>query len=351
MACGASPRVSAREPGFRQYYGLPYSNDMWPHHPETGAFPRLPMIEGTRVIDSEVTPEEQALLTTEYTDRAVGFIKRNKDKPFLLYLPHSMVHVPLFVSDKFKGRSGRGLFGDVVMEVDWSVGRILETLRELELDGNTLVIFSSDNGPWLSYGDHAGSAAPLREGKGTMWEGGCRVPTLMWWPGKIPAGGVCDEFASTIDILPTMAALTGANPPDHKIDGKDIRPLMFAEKAAESPHDFFYHYYSEELWSVRDRRWKLHFPHTYRTMAGKPGGTGGVPTKYSSAKTGLELYDLKNDEGESTNVAGQHPEIVERLRNAAGKARADLGDKLTGTKGNGVRPAGKLGRDDKKLVW
>jgi arylsulfatase A-like enzyme len=182
-----------------------------------------------------------------------------------------------------------------------------------------------------------------------MWEGGCRVPTLMWWPGKIPAGGVCDEFASTIDILPTIAALTGAELPEHKIDGKDIRPLMFGEKDAESPHQIFYHYYADELQCVRDRRWKLVFPHTYRTMAGKPGGAGGIPTKYSSAKSGLELYDLKNDVGESTNVAAKHPEIVERLQQAAEKARADLGDKLTGAKGKGVRPVGRLGKDDKEL--
>jgi len=347
---GHHPKFLPANQGFDEYYGLPYSNDMWPHHPEKFAFPPLPLVEGTRIIHRDVTPEDQVSLTTDYTARSVDFIKRNKDKPFLLYLPHSMVHVPLFVSDKFKGKSGRGLFGDVVMEVDWSVGQVLDTLRELKLDRNTLVIFTSDNGPWLSYGDHAGSAAPLREGKGTMWEGGCRVPTLMWWPGRIPAGAVCDEFAATIDIVPTVAALIDAKLPDHKIDGKDIRPLMFGEADAKSPHEVFYHYYGGELQCVRDRQWKLHLPHSYRTMAGKPGGTNGIPTKYSTAKTGLELYDLKNDPGELTNVVEQHPEIVARLQDAAEKARADLGDRLMRTTGDGIRPAGKLNPDDKKLV-
>jgi arylsulfatase A-like enzyme len=346
---GHHPKFLPTNQGFDEYYGLPYSNDMWPYHPETKVFPALPLVEGTKVINPTVTPEDQVPLTTEYTKRSVDFIKRNKDKPFFLYLAHAMVHVPLFVSEKYKGKSGSGLYGDVVMEVDWSVGQILDTLRALDLDQNTLVIFTSDNGPWLSYGNHAGSAAPLREGKGTMWEGGCRVPTLMRWPGKIPAGSVCDEFASTIDILPTIAAINGAKIPDHKIDGKDIRPLMFGEKDAKSPHEFFYHYYANELQCVRDRQWKLIFPHTYRTLAGKPGGTDGIPTKYTNAKSGLELYDLKNDVSESTNLASKHPEIVERLTQAAQNARNDLGDKLTNTRGQGVRPVGKLNADDHKL--
>jgi arylsulfatase A len=173
--------------GFDDYYGLPYSNDMWPLHP-TAKFPDLPLIDKNEIINPAVTPEDQRQLTTQYTERAVSFIERNKDRPFFLYVPHSMVHVPLYVSDKFEGKSRHGLFGDVVMEVDWSVGQILDTLRQHQLDNKTLVVFTSDNGPWLSYGDHAGSARPLREGKGTMFDGGCREPSIMWWPGKIPAG-------------------------------------------------------------------------------------------------------------------------------------------------------------------
>ena len=340
--------------GFDEYFGLPYSNDMWPYHPAYAhlstldekrkkGYPDLPLIEGNKIINPMMTGEDQAELTTQYTEKAVDFIRRNKDNPFLVYLPHTMVHVPLYVSEKFKGKSKRGLFGDVVMELDWSVGQIVKTLRELDLEENTLVIFTTDNGPWLSYGDHAGSALPLREGKGTMWEGGYRVPTLMKWPAKIPAGTTCDELASTVDVLPTIAKLIGGDLPDHKIDGKDIRPLMFGETGVKSPHESFYLYYGGgQLQGVRDRRWKLVFPHKYRTMDGKPGGTGGTPNRYTQKTCGLELYDLKNDIGETNNLVDEKPEIVERLQRYAEQARQDLGDKLTNRKGSGTRPAGIL---------
>ena len=360
---GHHPKFLPTNHGFDEYYGIPYSNDMWPYHPNyvdlapddpkrKNNYPPLPMVEGTKVVDAEVTPKDQEALTTDYTKRAVDFITRNKDKPFFVYVPHSMVHVPLYVSDKFKGKSGMGLFGDVVMEVDWSVGQIIDTLKKHDLDKNTLVIFTSDNGPWLSYGDHAGSAGPLREGKGTMWEGGVREPTLMRWPAQIPSGSVCDELASTIDVLPTVAAAIGADLPDHKIDGKNILPLMRAESGAKSPHEVFYQYYGGgQLQSVRDRRWKLHFPHKYRTMAGRPGGTGGKPNDYSQGRTGTELYDLKSDVGEQNDVLDKHPDIVARLKAAAEIARADLGDTLTKTKGQGIRPIGRLTKNDKRLMW
>ena len=360
---GHHPKFLPTEHGFDEYFGLPYSNDMWPLHPmyanlppdseqRKRGFPPLPLIEGSRVVDSEVTGQEQTQLTTWYTERAVSFIERHKDHPFFLYVPHSMVHVPLFVSDKFQGKSGRGLFGDVVMEVDWSVGQILETLRKHQLDEKTLVIFTSDNGPWLSYGDHAGSAEPLREGKGTMFEGGCRVPTLMRWTGRIPAGTTCEELASTLDILPTVAHLIGADLPQHPIDGHDISPLMFGVPGAQSPHEAFYCYYSGgQLQAVRDRRWKLHFPHSYRTLAGRPGGTGGTPAPYSQAKIEQELFDLKTDPQESVNVASEHPEVVQRLEQLAEKARAELGDTLTQRKGTALRPPGRLGPDDERLTW
>lgn len=340
--------------GFDHYFGLPYSNDMWPFHPDyadlpAGAakrkrgFPDLPLIDGNEIVNPRVTGEDQAQLTTWYTERAVQFIKDNRETPFFLYVPHSMVHVPLFVSDKFAGKSKAGLFGDVMMEVDWSVGQILKTLRENGIDENTLVVFTSDNGPWLSYGNHAGSALPLREGKGTMFEGGYRVPTLMRWPTRIPAGTTCDELASTIDLLPTISALIDGQLPKHKIDGKDIRPLMFGESGAQSPHDAFYCYYrGGELQAVRDRRFKLHFPHQYRTMGGQKTGGDGKPGPYRQEKTGFELFDLKNDIGETTNVAGQYPDVVARLQEHARAARADLGDKLTKTRGSGVRPHGKI---------
>ena len=335
--------------GFDDYFGLPYSNDMWPYHPgvrhlpmeeRVRRWPHLPLIDGDQTINAKVTPEDQEQLTTRYTERAVQFIEENKGGPFFLYLPHSMVHVPLYVSDKFRGESKRGLYGDVMMEVDWSVGQILDTLRENQLDTNTLVIFTSDNGPWLSYGDHSGSAGPLREGKGTMFEGGCRESTLMWWPGKIPASTVCETPAMTIDILPTVANLIGGDLPTHKIDGKDIWPIIAGEKDAKSPHEAYYFYYGNQLQALRMGDWKLHFPHGYRTMAGKPGGTGGIPTGYSQAKVGLELFNLREDIGESKDVAADHLEIVKRMQDLGERMRDELGDGKR--KGSGKRPPGRL---------
>ena len=242
-----------------------------------------------------------------------------------------------------KGKSEAGLFGDVMMEVDWSVGEILKALKDNGIDDKTLVVFTSDNGPWLSYGNHAGSALPLREGKGTMFEGGYRVPTIMRWPTRIPAGTKCDELASTIDLLPTIASLTQTKLPMHKIDGKDISPLMFGDETVRSPHEAFYCYYrGGELQAVRDRQFKLHFPHQYRTMAGQTMGGEGKPGPYRQAKIGYELFDLKSDVGETTNVAENFPDVVKRLEQQAEMARKDLGDKLTKRKGAGVRPRGVL---------
>lgn len=335
--------------GFDDYFGLPYSNDMWPYHPgvrhlpmeeRLKRWPHLPLIDGNDIVNPQVTGDDQEQLTTQYTERAVAFIEQNTEQPFFLYVPHSMVHVPLYVSDKFRGKSDAGLFGDVVMEIDWSVGQILDCLRDNDLDENTLVLFTSDNGPWLSYGDHAGSAKPLREGKGTMFDGGCREPTLMWWPGTIPAGTTCRTPAMTIDILPTVAALIGAELPPHPIDGRNIWPLIAGEDDAESPHEAYYFYYGRQLQAVRSGRWKLHFPHSYRTLNGRPGGTGGIPVNYDSASIDLALFDLQTDIGETTNVADQHPDVVERLKSLAEIARRELGD--GDRKGSGVRPVGRL---------
>lgn len=349
---GHHPKFLPTNHGFDEYFGLPYSNDMWPYHPTAGKnYPSLPLIEGVRVIDSDVTGEDQAQLTRLYTERAVRFIERNKDRPFLIYLPHTMVHVPLFVSERFRGKTRRGLFGDVVEEIDWSVGQILDTVRRLGLERQTMVIFTSDNGPWLSYGDHAGSAGPLREGKGTMFDGGCRVPTVMWWPGRIPAGTRCTEPAMTIDILPTIARLVGARLPEHPIDGKDIWPLIAGEAGARSPQEAYYFYWGEELQAVRMGRWKLHFPHTYRTLAGRPGGSGGKPAPYEEAKIGLSLFDLVSDVGETTNVADRHPDVVAKIQALADRIRAELGDSATGQKGSGVREPGRLEPGDKRFYW
>jgi arylsulfatase A len=329
--------------GFDDYFGLPYSNDMWPYHPTAKHFPDLPLIEGEKIVNPKVTPEDQTHLTTWYTEHAVKFIEQNKDRPFLLYVPHSMPHVPLFVSDKFKGKSKRGIYGDVIMEIDWSMGQILDTLKRLGLDENTLVIFTSDNGPWLSYGTHAGCALPLREGKGTMFDGGCREACIMRWPGHIPPDSVCNELAATIDVLPTLADIIGVElPRDRIIDGRSILPLMEGKPGAKSPHEAYYFYWGRELQAVRSGKWKLHFPHGYRTLAGKPGGTDGNPVPYSQGKIDLSLFDLENDVGETKNVAAEHPEVVERLKALAEKARDDLGDSAAKRPGKNVREPGRL---------
>ncbi|RMF93222.1 MAG: arylsulfatase [Planctomycetota bacterium] len=327
--------------GFDEYFGLPYSNDMWPYHP-TVKFPPLPLIEGTKTI-KYVDWDDMNQLTTWYTERAVSFIEKNKDRPFFFYLAHNMPHVPLGVSEKFAGKTARGKYGDVIEEIDWSVGQILATLKKHNLDDNTLVIFTSDNGPWLSYGNHAGSAKPLREGKGTTFEGGVREPCIMRWPGKIPAGTVCDELAATIDILPTMAYLIGGElPQDRIIDGKNIWPLMAGEPGAKTPHEAYYYYWGRHLQAIRSGKWKLHFPHKYRSMEqGGTPGKDGQPGPYVQAEIGLSLFDLEADIGERHNVADAHPEVVARLQALADKARADLGDSATKQQGSGVREPGR----------
>jgi arylsulfatase A-like enzyme len=354
---GDAPPFLPTRHGFDEYFGLPYSNDMWPLHPDLvklpadaaarkRGYPDLPLLEGERVALRKVTHEDQNQLTTWYTERAVRFIERQKERPFLLYLAHSMPHVPLHVSEKFRGKTERGLYGDVIEEIDWSVGRVLETLKRLGLEENTWVIYTSDNGPWLSYGNHAGSAGPLREGKGTSWEGGTRVPCVMRWPGKIPAGADTTDMMMTIDLLPTIANRVGATLPPHRIDGLDVWPLISRQPGATNPHDGYWFYYeTNQLQAVvsGDGRWKLQLPHTYRTMDGQPPGADGTPGPYRDRKVeAAELYDLASDVGEATDVAARHPEMVKRLEAIAEAARAELGDSLTKREGAGVRAPGRF---------
>ena len=346
---GSLPQFLPVKHGFDEYYGIPYSNDMWPYHPQAkkGSYPKLPMVENDQVVDEEITPEDQTHLTTDYTTRGVRFIEKNKDKPFFLYLAHSMVHVPLFVSEKFKGKSGKGLFGDVMMEVDWSVGQIMDTLKKNGLEENTWVIFTSDNGPWLSYGDHAGSAGPLREGKGTCWEGGTRVTGIMKWPTKIPAGTTTDSMMMTIDILPTIAHVIDAKLPAHTIDGLNCWPIVAGEPNAKNPHDFYAFYYEQnqlQAISSGDGRWKLQLPHKYRSIAGvTEKAQNGIPVLYKQQSIEQpELYDLYTDISESKNVAAEHPDEVARLQKHAQAIRAELGDSLMKQpKGSGTREPGK----------
>ncbi len=338
---GDAPSFLPTRHGFDEWFGLPYSNDMWPFHPTSGTnYPPLPLFENEKIV--QLMPD-QTQLTSWYTERAVKFIERNKERPFFLYLPHNMPHVPLHVSAKFAGKSGQGMYGDVISELDWSVGEILRTLKRQGLDENTLVVFTSDNGPWLLYGDHSGNAHPLREGKATSFDGGVRVPCLMRWPGKIPAGSECREMAWTMDLLPTIAKLAGNTAPtDRIIDGRDIWPLMSGQPGAKTPHEAFYYYWDRGLEAVRSGPWKLHLGHEY--VKPTPPGGGGRPGKYSRPKIGGELFDLVSDARETNNLAAQFPEVVARLQSIAEEARVDLGDSLTKRPGQNLRPGGSLPR-------
>lgn len=325
--------------GFDEYFGLPYSNDMWPRHPERkGFFPDLPLVEGDEVVKLD---PDQSQLTTRYTERAVSFIERHRDTPFFLYVPHTMPHVPLFVSKKFKGKTAGGLYGDVIAELDWSVGQILDAVKRAKLDNDTLVIFTSDNGPWMSYGNHAGSPGPLRESKMTAFEGGVRVPFVARWPGRIPKATVGHLPAMMIDLLPTLARLAGAPVSTERIiDGRDLWPLLTNQRNAQAPHDALYFYWGQELHAIRSGTWKLHLPHPYQSL--ELAGNDGKPGKYVRKEIELSLFDLETDAGETTNVADQNPAVVKRLLEYAERAREDLGDSLTKRTGKNVREAGKM---------
>jgi arylsulfatase A-like enzyme len=356
---GHRPPFLPTRNGFDEFFGIPYSNDNGPLHPVTRGIPSLPLFEGEAVV--ELDPD-QALFTRRITEHAVRFIERNADRPFFLYVPHVMPHVPIAASESFRGTSRRGLYGDVVQELDWSVGQILAVLHRLGLERRTLVLFASDNGPFLSYGEHAGSAGPLREGKLTCFEGGVRVPCLARWPGRIPAGRVCAELVTALDLYPTFAHLIGAELPAVTLDGLDLTPLLLGEPGAKGRSEFWY-YSGDELHAVRLGDWKLHLPHEYLTVAGEPG-RGGKPSNYGRmtpepieqsgirgiasrhgyriARIGPALYNLRDDPGETTDLADRHPEVVRRLQAVAAGARADLGDALTQTPGTHLRPCGDL---------
>lgn len=344
--------------GFDEYFGIPYSNDMWPQHPEAKRpFPPLPIFEGNerlRVADER----DQRMMTTWLTAKAVNFINRHRERPFFLYVPHPQPHVPLYVSERFAGTTERGLYGDVIAEIDWSVGEILNAIDTNGLGEDTLVVFTSDNGPWLSYGTHSGSAKPLREGKGTVWEGGVRTPCVMRWPGRIPAGTVCDEAAMNIDLLPTFAGLAGAAQPERKIDGKDILPLLVGADGAKNPHEgegYWFYYKQNELHAVMDGDWKLILPHRYRSLPDGAGRDNGLPVPYRNVDTDFSLHDLAADPEEKNNLAGTHPEKVAELMKLAEAARTELGDSLTQRNGTGNREPGQLSDEEaadlERLHW
>lgn len=327
--------------GFDEYFGIPYSNDMWPNHPVSkNYYPPLPLIEGNEVIE---TNPDQSRFTTDFTERTIAFIKKNKNKQFFAYLAHPMPHVPLYVSNKFKGKSENGLFGDVIMELDWSIGEIRKTLRELNLDESTLLIVTSDNGPWLSYGNHAGSAGGFREGKGTSFEGGQRVPCIMEWTGTIPAGKVSNNMAAGIDILPTIAEATGAQLPEKRIDGVSLLANLKGDLETKPRDHFLYYYRRNNLEAVRYEDWKLVFPHPGRTNVGFKPGKDGIPGRANeNFNHPGGLYDLRRDPGERYNLQFDYPEITQKLNEIAKAAREDLGDDLTNAPGKNRREIGRV---------
>ena len=310
--------------GFDSYFGIPYSNDMSP----------LVFIRGDETIEKDF---DIATITDRYTDEALKFIRENHNNSFFLYLAHNMPHTPLAVPDRLKGKSQRGLYGDAVESVDESTGKILDLLDELKLADNTLVIYTSDNGPWHLRGEDGGSAAPLRAGKGTTYEGGQRVPCIMRWPGHIPAGGVCREMATAFDLPVTIARFAGATmPKDRIIDGKDISDLMFAKPNAKTPHEAFFYFSGNRLNAVRSGDWKLKLQTTLQeeTEYGKyEHHNSAIPPK---------LYNLAVDIGEQKSVMPDHPRITARLNELADQARQDLGDARTGVAGKNVRPIGRI---------
>lgn len=322
--------------GFDEYVGLPYSNDMWPNSNVTGeklppaagrgSYPELPLFKGNEITERITSLKDQDKLTTLYTENAVDFINRNSEHPFFLYVPHTMGHVPLGVSDKFRGKSEKGLYGDVMMEIDWSVGEILNALESNDIMENTIVIFTTDNGPWLNYGNHAGSAGGLREGKTTSWEGGQRVPFIIQWKNKIPEGTVCNKLACAIDLLPTLAAITDGELSENKIDGVDISSLIYGDFNSEPRETILYYYGKNNLNGVRKGNWKLVLPHTWLSYNTKPGNDGYGGKRIKMKVEQAELYNMMRDPGEQFNVIDYYPDKAAELMKVVEKAREELGD-------------------------
>ena len=322
--------------GFDEFYGILYSNDMWRWHPEyPEGYPEDLLLYRNENPIMEII--DQSDLTKDITSESIDFIERNKNNPFFLYIAHPQPHVPLFVSKDFENITGNGLYADVITEIDYSVGRVLRSLEENGLTENTIVVFTSDNGPWLSYGNHSGSSGIYREGKGTTWEGGVRVPSIIKFPNKLKSR-VIDEPVMAIDWMPTFAELTNSKLSANKIDGKNIWPLLTGE-ISSSPHEELYFYYRvNELHSIRMNDWKIHFTRTYRSLNGRPGGIDGIPVKYDmNVIEQNELYNLKNDPRELYNVYNEFPEIAKKMEELGERARNELGDNLSGKKGMGMR--------------
>ena len=327
--------------GFDDFYGILYSNDMWPFHAEyPDSYPDLMLYDKETPIK---VLEDQSNLTKDLTTKSVEFIEKNKNNPFFLYLAHPQPHVPLFASSDFKGKSENGLYTDVIQEIDHSVGAIMKALKENDLEDNTIVVFTSDNGPWLSYGEHAGSTGIYKEGKGTTWEGGQRVPCIVWYPNEIKPNTVISAPLMGIDWLPTFASVTNSKLSENKIDGKNIWEVLI-NKTDKSPHEaLFFYYHVNSLHAVRYGDWKMYFPHRYRTLNGRKGRNDGSPIKYQYVNLEkMELYNLVEDPSETKNIFDQQPEIAKKIEKLADIKRDEIGDDLTKVKGTENRPVGMI---------
>ncbi len=300
---GHLPQFLPAKQGFDYYFGIPYSNDM-----NGGKYPPLPLIKNEKTIEEN---PDQTTLTKRYTDEVINFIKNNRDKPFFLYYPNNFPHVPLFASKGFKGKSKRGLYGDVVEELDWSVGQILKTLKDLKIDNNTLVIFTSDNGPWLTQKEQGGSAGLLFEGKGSSWEGGTRVPMIARWSGVIKPNQTTAALATTMDLLPTIVKFSGAKLPSQELDGQDISAILKGEK--ENVRELVYYYSGTHLYAIRKGLWKAHFT-TKSLYSKEPAAPHNPPL----------LFNLENDPSEKYDVSKKHPEMVEEMKKEFDRHTANM---------------------------
>lgn len=319
---GDQPDTRPPARGFDESSGLMYSNDMWKYHPQSRHFDdcELQFWKNGEIVIDDVTPEQQKMLTTWYTEHAVDFITRHADEPFFLYVPHNMPHVPLFCSDAFEGKSGVGLYADVMMEIDWSVGQIMGALEEAGVADDTVVVFTSDNGPWISYGNHAGTT-PYREAKGTGFDGGTRSACVTRYPKGIPAGETSHRAFCSVDLLPTFAKLAGAALPDYPIDGVDVWDIVTCQPHATNPHAYYPVSTARNFDGVvsGDGKWKLHLPHDYRTLV--EAGNDGQPGRYEIAHLELSLFDMENDPYETTNVIDNYPEVARKLQTLAEQHR------------------------------
>lgn len=349
---GDYPGSNPLDHGFDYYFGLPYSNDMSSQAKNNSVnyskFPPLPLIRGRQVLELE---PNQSGLTKRYTEEAISFIKNSAGLPFFLYLAHTFPHVPLYVPQPFRSGASQSLYGQVLAEIDWSVGRLVEVIEQLGLANSTLILLASDNGPWTAYGNHAGDCGPLRGSKSTVWECGIRVPFIAKWSGNIPSGIVSGNLVASIDIFPTVASIAEADSTHLDIDGLDLSKHLFGPNKYDSPREVLYFYHGKnELRAMRWGKWKLHFPHRYRHLV-KPGADG-IRGSHDYRHTKLALYDLESDIAESNNLAQAFPQVVQEMESMAAMQRKKLGDSLSGASGEERRaPAVFEYPWYKKLYW